>query len=261
MILETGVSVVKATELESISSHMGSLALTDEASIGFNQHVKHQNTQQAESETSLVYEGGNSSPLPKRTIVTQDHLQQFKNFLRQPATQSWIVGLSCPTTTSIHSTSAPMLNSITHCSNSCIDSGSHVAAEPYGNLNVNPHPITQRDVKSPNNSLKDTNTMSIDQVAREVQDCNSLIDAELTLKQSDPSKEQQGCMLKDISISKCTSCCDEMLSKGEESTTVTNIQPQVPTSSSNVKLESSKLEKQEKNTSSKALSGLPNNCL
>ncbi|KAG4954638.1 hypothetical protein JHK87_040232 [Glycine soja] len=209
------LSVVKATELENISSHMGSLALTDEASIGFNHHVKHQNTQQAESETSLVYEGGKSSPLPKRTIVTQDHLQQFKNFLRQPATQSSVVGLPCPTTTSVHSTSAPMLNSITHCSNSCIDSGSHVAAEPYGNLNVNPHPITQGDVKSPNNSLKDTNRISIDQVASAVQDCNSLIDAELTLKQSDPSKEQQG-----------------------------------------LKLESSKLEKQEKNTSSKASSGL-----
>ncbi|KHN34457.1 Putative serine/threonine-protein kinase mps1 [Glycine soja] len=251
-----GLSVVKATELENISSHMGSLALTDEASIGFNHHVKHQNTQQAESETSLVYEGGKSSPLPKRTIVTQDHLQQFKNFLRQPATQSSVVGLPCPTTTSVHSTSAPMLNSITHCSNSCIDSGSHVAAEPYGNLNVNPHPITQGDVKSPNNSLKDTNRISIDQVASAVQDCNSLIDAELTLKQSDPSKEQQGCMLKDTSISKCTSCRDDMLSKGEVSAAVTNIQPQVPTSSSEVKLESSKLEKQEKNTSSKASSGL-----
>ena len=252
---------MKATELESISSHMGSLALTDEASIGFNQHEKHQNMQQAESETSLVSEGGKTSMLPKRTIVTQDHLQQFKNFLRQPATQSWIVGLSCPTTTSIHSTSAPMLNSITHCSNSCIDSGSHVAAEPYGNLNVNSRPIIQGYVKSPNISLKDTNRMSIDQVASAVQDCNSPIDAELTFKQSDPSKEQQGCMLKDTSISKCTSCRDDMLSKGEVSAAVTNIQPQVPTSSSNVKLESSKLEKQEKNTSSKALSGLPNNCL
>ena len=62
---------MKATELESISSHMGSLALTDEASIGFNQHVKHQNTQQAESETSLVYEGGNSSPLRQKAIPLQ----------------------------------------------------------------------------------------------------------------------------------------------------------------------------------------------
>ncbi|KAL5149691.1 putative serine/threonine-protein kinase mps1 [Glycine soja] len=227
----------------------------DEASIGFNQHEKHQNMQQAESETSLVSEGGKTSMLPKRTIVTQDHLQQFKNFLRQPATQSSVVGLPCPTTTSVHSTSAPMLNSITH-SNSCIDSGSHVAAEPYGNLNVNSRPIIQGYVKSPNISLKDTNRMSIDQVASAVQDCNSPIDAELTFKQSDPSKEQQGCMLKDTSISKYTSCHDDLLSKGQESAAVTNIQPQVLTSSSDLKLESSKLEKQEKNTSSKASSGI-----
>ncbi|TKY56201.1 Serine/threonine-protein kinase mph1 [Spatholobus suberectus] len=250
-----GVNVVKATELENISSHMGSLALTDEVSIGFNQHVKHQNMRQAECETCLISEGGKSSLLPKRTIVTQDHLQQFKNFLSQPATQSSVVGPPCPTTTSVHSTSALMLNSITHCSHSCIDSGSHVAAEPYGNLNVNPHPISQGAVKSSNNTLKDTNRMSIDQVASAVQACNSLIDAELTFNQSDLSKEQQGCMLKEASISKYTSCRNDMLSKGEESAAVTNIQPQALTSSSDVKLESSRLEKQEKTASCKGSSG------
>jgi len=216
---------------------MGSLALTDGASIGFNQHVKHHNMLQAESETSLLSEGGKSSLLPKRRIVTQDHLQQFKNFLSQPATQSSTVGLPCLTTTSVHSTSAPMLNSIPHCSNSCMDSDSHVAAEPYDNLNVNPHPVTQRVVKSPYDSLKDTNRM--------------LIDAELTFKQSDLSKEQQGCLLKETSISKYTSRCDDMLSKGEESAAVTNILPQALTSSSNTNLESSSLEKQEKNASCK----------
>ncbi|XP_029130948.1 probable serine/threonine-protein kinase mps1 isoform X2 [Cajanus cajan] len=227
----------------------------DEASIEFNQHMKNQNVQQVESETSLISEGGKSSLLPKRTIVTQDHLHQFKNFLSQPATHSSIVGPSCPTTTSVHSTSAPMLNSITHCSHSCIDSGSHVAAEPYGNLSVNPHPIAPGAVKSPNNSLKDTNRMSIDQVASAVQACTSLVDAELTFKQSNPYKDQQGCMLKETSISKYTSCCDDMLSKGEESAAVTNIQPQAPISSSDVKLESSKLAKQDKNASSKGSSG------
>ncbi|KAK7385230.1 hypothetical protein VNO78_30944 [Psophocarpus tetragonolobus] len=227
----------------------------NEASIEFNQHVKHQNVQQAEPETSLICQGGKSCLLPKRTIVTQDHLQQFKNFLSQPATQSSVLGLPCPTTTSVHSSSAPMLNSITHCPNSFIDSGSHVAADPCGNLNVKPHLITQANVKSPNNSLKDTNKMSIDHVARAVQDCNSLIDAELTFNQSDPSKEQQGCMLKETSISKYTYCRDDMSSKSEASAAVTNIQPQAPTSSSDVKLESSKLEKQEKNASCKGSSG------
>ncbi|KAK7373116.1 hypothetical protein VNO80_06513 [Phaseolus coccineus] len=211
----------------------------DRASIGFNQHVKHHNMQQAESETGLLSEGGKSSLLPKRRIVTQDHLQQFKNFLSQPATQSSAVGLPCPTTTSVHSTSAPMFNSITHCSNSCMDSDSHVAAEPHYNLNVNPHPITQGVVKSPYDSLKDTNRM--------------LIDAELTFKQSDLSKEQQGCLLKETSISKYTSCCDDMLSR-EESAAVTNILPQALTSSSNTKLESSSFEKQAKKASCKGTS-------
>nr|KYP44569.1 putative serine/threonine-protein kinase mps1 [Cajanus cajan] len=151
----------------------------DEASIEFNQHMKNQNVQQVESETSLISEGGKSSLLPKRTIVTQDHLHQFKNFLSQPATHSSIVGPSCPTTTSVHSTSAPMLNSITHCSHSY------------------------------------TNRMSIDQVASAVQACTSLVDAELTFKQSNPYKDQQGY----------------------------------------VKLESSKLAKQDKNASSKGSSG------
>jgi len=233
---------------------MSSLALTDGASIGFNQHVKHHNMQQAESETSLLSEGGKSSLLPKRRIVTQDHLQQFKNFLSQAATQSSIVGLPCPTTTSVHSTSAPMLNSITHCSNSCMDSDSHVAAEPYDNLNVNCHPITQGAVKSPYDSLKETNRMSIDQVASAIQDYNPELDVELTFKQSDPSKEQQGCLLKETSISKYTSCCDDILSKGEEPAAVTNILPQVLTSSSDTKQESSRLEKQEKKASCKGSS-------
>ncbi|XP_061351983.1 serine/threonine-protein kinase MPS1-like [Gastrolobium bilobum] len=246
-----------ATELENLSSHIDSLALTEteswasslpEASVGFNQDSKHQNIQQAESEISLVSEGGRSSLLPKRTIVTQDHLQQFTNFLSQPATQSLVVGPSYATTTSVHSTSAPMLNSITR---SNVDSGSHVAAEPCGNLTVNPHPMTKGVNKSPNNSRKDTNRMSIDQAASTVQVCNTLIDAELTFKESEPSKEQQGCILKETSILKYTSCHDDMLTKGKESAVVTNIKPQAPTSSSDVKLESSRLEKLEKATSSK----------
>ncbi|KAK7321067.1 hypothetical protein VNO77_31227 [Canavalia gladiata] len=248
----TAQGVNDVTELENISSHMGSLALTDEASFGVNQHVKHQNIHQAESEISLVSEGGKSSLLPKRTLVTQDHLQQFKNFLSQPATQSSVVGPPCPTTTSVHSASAPMLNSITHCSHSQIDCGLHVAGEPCGNPNVIPHSITQGVIKSPKSSLKDTSRVSIDQAAGAVQTCNSLIDEELTFKESDPSKEHQGYTLKETSISKYSSCHDDMLSKRKESASVTNIQPQAPTSSSDVRLESSK---QEKAASLKGTSG------
>ncbi|KAK7301310.1 hypothetical protein RJT34_12171 [Clitoria ternatea] len=246
-----GTNDVKITELEIISSYMGSLALTDEASIGLIQHLNNQNMQHAESESSLVSEGGKSSLLPKRTVVTQDHLPQFKNFLSQPATQSSIVGPPCPTTTSVHSTSAPMLNSMT--SNSHVDSGSHVAAEPYY-LSINPHPITQGAIKSANDSLKDTNRVSINQPANAVQAGNSLDNAELTFKQRDPSKEQHGHMLKENSILKYNSCHEDMLSKGKESATVTNTQPQAPTSSSEVKLEF-KSERQEKAENCKGPSG------
>lgn len=259
-----GANDGKPTELENLLSHMGSLALTEmewlassqpEPSVGlFNQDSKRQNIQQVETEISLISEGGKSSVLPKRSIVTQDHLQQFKNFLSQPTTQSSVVGPSCATTTSVHSTSAPMLSSTTGYSYSRVDNGSNVAAEPLGNLNVNHHPITDGVIKAPDNSIKDTNRMSIDQVATAVQASNSLIDADLAFKESNPSKEQQGCMPKETGIAKYRSIHDNRETKGKEAADVTNIQPQAPISSSDVKLESSKSEKREKAASCKVSS-------
>ncbi|XP_061357983.1 serine/threonine-protein kinase MPS1-like [Gastrolobium bilobum] len=243
---------VKATELDNLTSYMSSLGFAEmewvessqlEGSIGFNQDSKHQKIQ----------DGGISSMLPKRTTVTQDHMQQFGNFLSQPATQSSVAGPSCATTTSVHSTSAPMLNSTTCYSHSHPDSGSRVAAEPLGELNVNPHPITERVRKSPNTSLKNPDRMSVDQATIAAQASDSSIDAELAFKESDQSKEQQGCILKETS----NSCHEDKSNKGKEPADVANAQPQVPmpkTSSSDVKLESSNLEKREKATSSKGSS-------
>ncbi|XP_028757490.1 probable serine/threonine-protein kinase mps1 isoform X2 [Neltuma alba] len=219
----------------------------------FNQDPKHQSALQAESELTLRSEGGLNSQLAKRTTAIQDHLQQFRNFLSQPATQSSVVGPSCATTTSVHSSSAPMLNSTTHYSYSHVDSGSHLAAEPLRENNVNSHLITQGVVKSSSTYLKETNKMLAGQAAVAP---SSAANAGLPSKDGDLCEEQQGGMLKESNVSKTT--CDDKPSKRKESADVTNIQPQAPTSRtsfSDVKLDSSKSEKQEKAGSSKSTSG------
>lgn len=247
----------KATELENLSSHMGSLALTEmewaastqpEEFNLFHQDQKHQTVLQAESELLLRSEGGLNSQLAKRTTAIQDHLQQYKNFLSQPATQSSVVGPSCATTTSVYSSSAPMLNSTTHYSHSHADSGSNVAEEPLRENNVN---ITQGVVKSASTYLKETNKMSVDQTAVVP---SSATDAGLPFKEGDLCKEQKGSVLKEGNTSNIR---DAKPSTRKESADVTNIQPQAPisrTSFSDVKVNSSKSEKQEKAVSSKSTS-------
>ncbi|XP_057444021.1 serine/threonine-protein kinase MPS1 isoform X2 [Lotus japonicus] len=220
-----------------------------EGSIGFNQDLKHPKIQQAELDMNL---------LPKRaTGVTRDHMQQFSNFLSQPATQSSVAGPSCATTTSVHSTSAPMLNSTTRILSSRLDGGSCLTAEPLGEIDVNPDPMSKRVMELTNASLRETSRMSIDQAAVSVPAADSCIDAELASKDSDQSKGQQECVTKEISNSNYTSCDDDRLAKGKEPADAANIQPQAPmpkNSSSDVKLETSKLEKRDKAASGKGSS-------
>ena len=99
--------------------------------------------------------------------------------------------------------------------------------------------------------------MSLDQTAIAAQAFSSAIDAELALKDDNLSKEHQFSMLKETNISKVSSCHDGKSNKGKESADVTNVQSQAPvtkTSSSDVNMESSKLEKREKAASSKGAS-------
>ncbi|BAT78589.1 hypothetical protein VIGAN_02128700 [Vigna angularis var. angularis] len=259
----------KATnELENLSSHMGSLGFAEmewvegnqiEASsssslLGCNQKG---DVQQAGFDASLRCDSGVSSVLPKRSVVTQDHLQQFSSFLSQPATHSSVLGPSCATTTSVHSTSAPMLNSTTRYSHSHLDGGSNVTAEPFGEVNANPRPVTEGVVKSVNVFQKETNRVLVDRGAEAEVPASDLGigDAELVSKESSRSTEQQGGVLKESGNSKYT--WDD--GKGKEAVDVATIQPQVlpPTSTttcSDVKLESSKVEKREKIGSSKGAS-------
>ncbi|KAI5435969.1 serine/threonine-protein kinase MPS1 [Lathyrus oleraceus] len=227
-----------------------------EASTGSNQDLKPKIFQQAESKKSLISDGGKVSILPRRTIITQDHLHKFKNFLSQPATQSSVVGPSCATTTSVHSSSAPMLNSLTGSSHSHPNSASNLVAKCCGNLN--PRPITHGVIKSENTNLKETNRISTDQATTAVQACSSLTDAELTFKESNPPKELQGSVAKETSISNnVVSCNDHALTKGKDSAVTTNTQPEAPTVSSEVKLESSKLGKTEKDKAARKMTYNP----
>lgn len=256
----------KATELKNLSSHMGSLALTEmewaassqlEESNAFNQDSKHQNMLQAESELSFRSDGGLNSQLAKRIIASKDHLQQFRNFLSQPATQSSVVGATCPTTTSVHSSSAPILNSTTHDSHSHLDGGSHVAVEPLRDSNINSNPVTQGVAKSSNTSLKENSKMSVDRPEAAFQASSSATNVGSAFKDSNQSKEQQGSKLKETNISKNIPSYDDKSTMGKESADVTNIRSQAPmskTSFSDVKLEPTKLERQEKATSSKGAS-------
>ncbi|QHO29986.1 hypothetical protein HN51_018418 [Arachis hypogaea] len=254
-----GAHVAKGTELENLSSYMSSLGLTEmdwvessqhDPPVGFKQDSNHQ---RVECNMNLRSEGGISSMLPKRTTVTQDNLQQFRNFLSQPATQSSVVGPSCATTTSVHSTSAPMLNSTTRYSHLLVDSGSCVTAEPMGEINVNPKSIAEGVIEPANTSPKDINRMSIDKAATASQAPRSA-DAELGLQEHNQSMEQQGGKVKENNISKYSSCLDNKSTIAKEPAEISNPQSQAPgpqTSCSDVKSESSNLEKREKGASSK----------
>ncbi|CAJ2644249.1 unnamed protein product [Trifolium pratense] len=239
--LQQGANDEKAIDLENLSSYMGSLGFTEmeyvegnepEDSIGINDdNSKQPKIQQVEADFSLRSDGG---------------MQQFRNFLSQPATQSSVVGPSCATTTSVHSTSAPMMNSTTRLHR---ESGLRVDAGVY--------PIAERVMESENKdtSVEKDDKMLVDKAVTSMQASDSCIDAELASRQSYPSKEQQECMLKETCNSKHASCDGDKMTEVKEPADVANVHRLVPkTSSLDVKSESSKLEKREKAASSKGSS-------
>ncbi|KAF9687244.1 hypothetical protein SADUNF_Sadunf02G0073400 [Salix dunnii] len=188
-----------ATGLENLSSHMGSLALTEmewdvsnqvEVSNVDNDEMKQQNFQNMESDVTLRSDGAVTS-LAKRAMVVQDQLHQLRNFLNQPATQSSVVGPSCATTTSVNSTSAPMLNSTTYCSRLRTESGSQSAVEPLRDSNANSQHLTPGNLEQLSHSLlKDTSAMLIDSRTTATQPSTSAIHSQF--KELDLPKEQKG---------------------------------------------------------------------
>ncbi|KAG6774200.1 hypothetical protein POTOM_021551 [Populus tomentosa] len=248
-----------ATGLENLTSHMGSLALTEmewdvsnqvEVSNVINDETKQQNFQNMESDLTLRSDGAVPS-LAKRTMVIQNQLHELRNFLSQPATQSSVVGPSCATTTSVHSTSAPMLNSMTYCSH---ESGSQAAVEPLRDANANSQSFTPGNLEqlSPP-TLKDTSGRLIDLRAAATRPSTSAIHSQF----KDLPKEQQGGVPEVSDIANNPSLVDRSTKDIEPADDGADVQSQPPMSknpSSDVKLEPPKHEKQEKVSSSKGAS-------
>ncbi|KAK4747461.1 hypothetical protein SAY87_014047 [Trapa incisa] len=226
-----------ATELWKLSSHFSSLALTE---TGWN-HPD--------------IEASNA----KRTALVQDHLQQFKNFLNQPATaQSSGIGTSCATTTSVHSTSAPMLNSTTHTSRSERDEVPQLAVEPPGHLKTNRLSVAQGSrLRSPEPSRKENIAMSDRQAAITDEASMSGNDAPVEDKKHCSSTEEENKMEKEVKIHKEPFSNINPSSQGISASADNGVHSQeqlIRESSLNVKMESSQSGKQQKAGSSRGTS-------
>lgn len=202
-----------------------------------DQDFKHHGFHNMESDSSLRSDGGISSLLPKRTTKVQDQMHQLGNFLRSdfnnPMTQSSVVGSSsCATTTSVHSTSAPMLNSTTHYSHSSL-----------GDSNKNLQPIKEGDKVHQSHYLSKYTA----------QNSTSVIETEIEVKDNSLSKEKEHGLSKDICISNKSVPPDDNSTKGKELAA----EDKSENPSKDVNLEHSKLEKVEKVPGGKAVSEKP----
>ncbi|XP_006351871.1 serine/threonine-protein kinase mph1 isoform X2 [Solanum tuberosum] len=198
--------------------------------------------------TTDVDGNGNSSLLANRTLGVADQIHQFRNFLRNdlshPMTQASVVGSSCTTTTLINSTSAPMLNSTTYCPQSHLASNS---MESLGERKLKSEHLMQSSYPVPKNE----NRLSADQTAIAVPSSTTETDSEV--KRPNLAEGPKNSMLIKGDMPKDTSPLEDNSAKE----CVTDIQSEAPlskVSSSNMKLEPSKSEKQEKSVGSKATS-------
>ncbi|XP_061971036.1 serine/threonine-protein kinase MPS1-like isoform X2 [Populus nigra] len=222
-----------------------------EVSNVINEETKQQNFQNMESDLTLRSDGAVPS-LAKRTMVIQNQLHQLRNFLSQPATQSSVAGPSCATTTSVHSTSAPMLNSMTYCSR---ESGSQAAVEPLRDANANSQSFTPGNLEQLSHpTLKDTSGMLIDLRATATRPSTSSIHSQF----KDLPKEQQRGVPEVSDIANNPSLVVDRSTKdiepADDGAAVQSQPPMSKNPSSDVKLEPPKHEKQEKVSSSKGAS-------
>ncbi|XP_010664251.1 serine/threonine-protein kinase MPS1 isoform X4 [Vitis vinifera] len=233
-----------------------------EAPTDVNHDLKHGYFQNLESDVTSRSDGGISSLLAKKPVLAQDQLHRFRNFLQSdinhPMTQASVAGSSCATTISVHATSAPVINSTTYCSSSHQDISPHLAVETLGDVNLNSQPISKGDVMQPSHPpSKSTSGVIVDRTAIAAQASSSSIDTQSKVKEYGFS-EQQDRVPNERDIPKNPSPLDDNSTKGKGFTgDVTDLQSQVPlskSSSSDVKLETSKSEKQEKVVSGKGSS-------
>ncbi|KAK4391130.1 Serine/threonine-protein kinase MPS1 [Sesamum angolense] len=248
-----------ATRTDDLLSHMDSLALAEmewdvgnqvDTSAAANRDWQHHNFRRMEIDSRS--EGGMSSLLTRRTMGFQDQLHQFGNFLQNDLsnamTQSSVIGSSCVTSTLINSTAAPMISSTTYCSQPPTDVA-HLGTEPAGEAEV------QLDVVQPSHSVsKHASGVLSHQLAATSQAISSIAAMPMEVnKSSGPSKELQSSLPQDYNTTKDSSHEGNNLVKGN----VTDIKSQPPSAKalqSDVKLENSKSEKQERGASGKATS-------
>ncbi|XP_031390513.1 serine/threonine-protein kinase MPS1 isoform X1 [Punica granatum] len=268
-VISQGAADGMATELWELSSHVSSLALTEsewnhshiEASTVVNRESKQQNLPNMEVDVTSRSDIGIPSSLTKRAALAQDQLQQFRTFLNQPAmTQSSGIGTSCVTTTSVHSTSAPMLNSTTYTCRSQRDEVPQLAVEPVGDLKSNPQSVTQgHQQQSREPSLKETGAVVGGQVGTADEGSMPCIDAPMEDEKFNSSKEEAGKMDKELDIKKePPSNINQSIQGKNSGADDGSILPQSAScreSSLDAKMEPSKSGKQEKAGSSRGAAG------
>ncbi|CAN1175453.1 Serine/threonine-protein kinase MPS1 [Linum perenne] len=227
-----------ANTLENLSFHLNSLALTEmEWEVGSqvgvlnatHDEAKHQNLQNMDRDAGGKFDAA-LSLLPNRATVVKDQSHELRSFLSQPPTRFSVVGTTCATTTSVHSSSAPLLNATTYSSQTLIDRDSHVAIEPLGGSNMS---------AAQGHLAKGMSKVLNDNAAISIQASNSAIDAKVMENQRVQDTRK---------ATKQSGIPDNPIEVGKK----VNNEGQLADSVANVQLE--KTEKQEKVTSSKATS-------
>ncbi|XP_030526894.1 serine/threonine-protein kinase MPS1 isoform X3 [Rhodamnia argentea] len=235
-VASQGADTRVATELGNSSCHISPLALTEmewnasnqlDASTAINQELKHQNPQITDSGSNIRSDVGIPPPLAKRTAVVQDQLHHFRNFLSQPTTLSSVVGPSCATTTSVNSTSAPMLSSTTYTACRNLEEISQLAVEAPGDANFNPESEPQ---KNRYRSFGNTSGIVGDQAPITAQASSSCMDVPTEDNKHDLSKVELVEVEKDSGFRHDSSAEDKLIQAKGSASAVSNMQYGVPVS-------------------------------
>ncbi|KAG2324400.1 hypothetical protein Bca52824_007128 [Brassica carinata] len=170
---------------------------------------KYQNLQSVDSEISLKSEYKVSSSLAK--------MGEFRNFLNQPASQCSVMGSSCATTTSIHSSSAPMLNATTQVSHSYVEPDPNAVPVP-----------SQGNLASFRPSSKDSNVLHANKNGPLSEMPTSAVVPEVSFKETNMSKQQQCTTLLEAPMVSSTHGSDATARVQDDLLTSVCSQPQKP---------------------------------
>ncbi|KAL5715661.1 dual-specificity kinase [Ranunculus cassubicifolius] len=251
---------------------LGGSALSQQMENDVNDLVKmpsvnqkeHDPQQMEASNMNLRLDGGVSSLLEKGSILMQNPV--LGKEISHPINQSSAAGSSCMTTISVHSKSAPALNSTTYNLQPCQDGNSHIDIEQdYPNLNHRPSAQGyQPQLSYPNYQCG--SALLADSTAASTQMSISSLVTPMGIKDHRVLKGQQGfASTNNILVegqmdhAKGSSVPEYKLTKEKGNHgDVTDVQSQAPVTKSSctsVKTEPSKPDKQEKAASLKDASG------